>query len=172
MASCRTTGSCRPGTGRAVADVHLNFDQRFTVLGGHARYEVEGVPRALAAGEEILLPRGTAHVDPYPDGTERVVVRNVGHPEVAGARDYARALGRAIRDGNANAQDEFPFLQLMVDTPCWAITELRRGAADTAAAMCDSDTRGGRARVRPSSHRLTTPRRGPARAAGEVASEP
>lgn len=103
-----------PGTGRAVAHVHLDFDQRFTVLTGHARYDVDGLPSALAAGDEIFLPRGTVHVDPYPDGAEPLVVRNVGDPEVAGARDYVRALGRAIRDGKTNAQDEFRFLHLMV----------------------------------------------------------
>jgi mannose-6-phosphate isomerase-like protein (cupin superfamily) len=103
-----------PGTGRAVAHVHLDFDQRFTVLGGHARYEVGGRRGALAPGERLDVPMGTAHVDPYPDGSEPLELRNVGDPEAPGARDYVRALGSAIRDGKASRQDEFHLLHLMV----------------------------------------------------------
>jgi mannose-6-phosphate isomerase-like protein (cupin superfamily) len=78
-----------PGTGRAVAHVHLNFDQRFTVLSGHAHYQADGRPGALAPGEEIFLPRGSPHIDPYPEGNELLTLRNVGQPEMPGARDYA-----------------------------------------------------------------------------------
>lgn len=104
-----------PGTGRGPAHVHPGVEQRSLVLnGGTARYRLGGRLGLLAAGEELVIPPGRPHVDPFNPGGHPVTVRSVFTPGPVALLAYGRTLGQALRDGSVNAQQELPLPHLLL----------------------------------------------------------
>jgi hypothetical protein len=116
-----------PHTGRGPIHVHPGVEQRSVLLdGGAARYRLGfprhgpprlGLPghgRVLAPGEELIIPPGRPHVDPFNDGDEPITVRSVFTPGPVSLLAYGRTLGQAIRDGKTTAQRELPLAHLLV----------------------------------------------------------
>jgi quercetin dioxygenase-like cupin family protein len=102
------------GTGKAGAHYHLDFDQRFDVLAGTATMTVDGERRTLAAGEAIDIPRPTKHADPWNDGTMEMTLRLTITPVPRFVEAYAETWADGFANGRLNAQDELPFLQLLM----------------------------------------------------------
>ncbi len=104
-----------PRTGRGPSHVHPGVEQRSVLLdGGAAVYRSGGRRRVLAPGEELTIPPGRPHVDPFNDGDQPVTVRSVFTPGPVSLLAYGRTLGQAIRDGKTNAQQELPLPHLLL----------------------------------------------------------
>src|SRR5205823_1960493 len=54
-----------PGTGRGFALRHNAFEEAFHVVSGRAAYRLGRDEGVLEAGEELVIPRGVPHLDPY-----------------------------------------------------------------------------------------------------------
>jgi hypothetical protein len=103
-----------PGTGRAPAHMHTVTQRSVLLRGTAARFRRGGRPGTLTAGEEVIIPPGLRHVDPYNDTGEPIVVRTLYSPGPVWLLSYGRMLGRAIRDGRVGAQQELPLLHLLL----------------------------------------------------------
>jgi quercetin dioxygenase-like cupin family protein len=103
-----------PHTGRFAAHRHEDVEQRTTVSFGAARYRIGREWRELEPGEELVIPPGTPHVDPYNDTDGALELTTLFSPGPMYLFHYARTLGQAIRDGNVTHQQEFKLLHLMV----------------------------------------------------------
>ncbi|MFL5804478.1 MAG: cupin domain-containing protein, partial [Roseiflexaceae bacterium] len=59
-----------PGRGKEANSphMHLTFDERFAIAEGCAAYVVNGAEQFASAGERVVIPRGTAHLNPYNAG--------------------------------------------------------------------------------------------------------
>src|SRR5258706_3638419 len=59
-----------PGRGKEANSphMHLTFDERFAIAEGRAAYVVNGAEQFASAGERVVIPRGTAHLNPYNAG--------------------------------------------------------------------------------------------------------
>jgi mannose-6-phosphate isomerase-like protein (cupin superfamily) len=103
-----------PHTGKGLPHVHAGVEQRNTVRHGVARYRIGKAWRELEPGEELVIPAGTPHLDPYNDTGGALEMTTLFSPGPMYLFHYARTLGQAIRDGNVNSQQEFKLLHLMV----------------------------------------------------------
>jgi mannose-6-phosphate isomerase-like protein (cupin superfamily) len=109
------TRALPPRTGRGPAHVHPGVEQRSVVLdGGTARYRLGGRTGLLAAGDELVVPPGRPHVDPFNASSQPVTVRAVFSPGPVSLLAYGRTLGQALRDGAVNAQQELPLAHLLL----------------------------------------------------------
>jgi hypothetical protein len=109
------TRTLPPRTGRGRGHVHPGVEQRSVLLdGGAARYRLGRRAGTLTAGEELIIPPGAPHVDPYNAADQPVTVRSVFSPGPVSLLAYGRTLGQAIRDGKTNAQQELPLPHLLV----------------------------------------------------------
>jgi mannose-6-phosphate isomerase-like protein (cupin superfamily) len=59
-----------PGYGKEAnaPHMHLTFDERFAIVEGRAAYIVNGAEQFASAGATVVIPRGTAHLNPYNAG--------------------------------------------------------------------------------------------------------
>jgi quercetin dioxygenase-like cupin family protein len=104
-----------PHTGRGPAHLHPGVEQRCVLLdGGAARYRLDGRDRGLSAGEELVIPPGRPHVDPFNAADQPITVRSVFSPGPVSLLAFGRTLGQAIRDGKTNAQQELPLPHLLL----------------------------------------------------------
>ena len=103
----------KPGTGKADAHVHFDFDERFEVLEGTGTIVVDRRERELAAGESVELPRRTPHRNLYNPGSEDLRFRLTLSPRTEFADAFLSALRHHMERGTVNAQGEFPNLQLL-----------------------------------------------------------
>lgn len=68
----------QPGRPRdTLRHVHRDWDERFEIRSGAARYELGGVERDAHAGETVALPRGVPHTHPWNIGDTPLVVRQI-----------------------------------------------------------------------------------------------
>jgi mannose-6-phosphate isomerase-like protein (cupin superfamily) len=117
----RDTGNARfvwertmpPGTGKAAAHVHLDYDQCFEVVSGTARLTIEGEERSLSAGESVEIERGTTHQDAWNEGPEELTWRMTIEPVPRFIEVYAETWFDGFTRGALNDQDEMPILQIM-----------------------------------------------------------
>jgi hypothetical protein len=104
-----------PHTGRAPAHVHPGVEQRCLLLDGvTARYRLGRRRGVLAAGDELVIPPGRPHVDPFNATGAPVTVRSLYSPGPVSLLAYGRTLGQAIRDRRTNAQQELPLPHLLL----------------------------------------------------------
>jgi mannose-6-phosphate isomerase-like protein (cupin superfamily) len=64
-----------PGCGYMPPHVHLNQEERSLVLAGTATYEIAGERRIARAGEQVVVPPGVRHVNPWNRGDEHLHLR-------------------------------------------------------------------------------------------------
>jgi mannose-6-phosphate isomerase-like protein (cupin superfamily) len=102
----------KPGTGRADAHVHLDFDERYEILEGTATVVKEGRELRLSPGDTLEIPRGTRHVNPYNATSEDLRLRHTVSPRTEFADAFVSALAHHMENGTVNEQGEFPDLQL------------------------------------------------------------
>jgi quercetin dioxygenase-like cupin family protein len=104
----------KPGTGKAGAHFHLDFEHRFAVLDGRLTLELDGEERTFGAGEEIHVPRGTPHRDPWNAEDEELGFRTEFEPVPEFVEAFTAVFGHLLREGRTNDQDFVPDLQLFV----------------------------------------------------------
>ncbi|WP_198347769.1 cupin domain-containing protein [Nocardia terrae] len=109
-----------PGTGKGPAHVHPGITQHSFLLSGRAARYRRGIRSGtLPLGDELIIPPGAPHVDPYNDSDEPIVLRTLYSPGPVWMLSFGKTLGHAIRDGNTNSQQELRLLHLlmMLGTP-------------------------------------------------------
>jgi quercetin dioxygenase-like cupin family protein len=102
----------RPGAAVAAEHRHLLQDERFTVTSGTIGLSVAGSERSLAAGENAVVPPGTAH-HWWNDGDQSAVVRVELRPALESEVFFETLFGLA-RDGKTNAKGIPGLLQIAV----------------------------------------------------------
>ena len=103
-----------PGTGKAAAHYHLDYEQRFEIVAGTATMLVDGERRTLSGGESIELTRGARHADPWNEAAGELTTRMQIAPVPKFIESYVETWVERFTQGRLNAQDELPFLQLLV----------------------------------------------------------
>ena len=103
----------RPGSGKAGPHVHRDWLQSFEAVDGELRIRVDKeVPRLLAVGETVQVPRGVVHVDPWNESAAPAVVRNIVSPVTPGVHVLFATLGELLASGRLDSQDGFTLLQI------------------------------------------------------------
>jgi mannose-6-phosphate isomerase-like protein (cupin superfamily) len=116
-----------PHTGRGIALRHLAFDEGFRVVSGRAVYRLDGEEGALEPGDELIIPAGVPHLDPYNPFDEPLEFVTAAKPMRQPILVYARTFGMALRRGELTEQQQFGFLQLVtVSHGCGMQTYLPR----------------------------------------------
>lgn len=101
------------GTGRTLRHRHLDFEQRYEIRSGRARYRLGREQGTLEPGDELVVPAGVAHVDPHNPFDEPLVLFCATTPLILPATIYMRTIGQAIHRGEVNDEQELRLLQLM-----------------------------------------------------------
>ncbi len=65
--------SVPPGSGFLPEHAHPQQVESFRIERGGARYDLGGVAGRLGAGEELVVPAGVRHINPWNDGAEPLV---------------------------------------------------------------------------------------------------
>jgi mannose-6-phosphate isomerase-like protein (cupin superfamily) len=105
-----------PGKGKADPHRHLDCEQRYEIVSGTAQMQIAGAKRTLSAGEEVTVPTGVAHRDPYNDGPGTLVFRAEIDPSPEFITEFAEALVHMFEHGGLNKRDELSLLQIFVMT--------------------------------------------------------
>lgn len=103
-----------PGAGKHGAHLHRDFEERWLVYSGRARYRKGRRTGTLEAGDTVTFERGMAHVDPYNDAEEPLELLSLMSPPTTFAYVYGRTLVQAVRDGKANRRQQLTPLHLML----------------------------------------------------------
>jgi mannose-6-phosphate isomerase-like protein (cupin superfamily) len=98
----------RPHSGKAGPHRHLDYEERYEILEGRARAKVDGTEHELAAGDELVIPRGAAHLNPYNDTDAPMRFRQTIEPSLPFADIYLATAGDALERGRLTKQDELP----------------------------------------------------------------
>src|SRR5918999_1535610 len=81
----------KPHTGRADAHVHLDYLERFEILGGIATIEVDRQPRT-----------GTPHRNPYNESDSDVRLRHTASPGSEFVDAFVSSLGHHMENDTVN----------------------------------------------------------------------
>jgi mannose-6-phosphate isomerase-like protein (cupin superfamily) len=67
----------KPHTGKGVEreHFHITFAERYEILAGVAAYQLNGVEQQAQAGETVVIPANTPHLNPWNAGLEELHVR-------------------------------------------------------------------------------------------------
>jgi hypothetical protein len=76
-------------------------------------YWLDGKEGTLEAGEELIIPAGVPHLDPYNPFDEPMEFVTGARPMRQPILIYARTFGMALRRGTLTEQQQFGFLQLV-----------------------------------------------------------
>ena len=98
----------KPGTGRTIPHVHMDFVERFVVESGRATARLDRRRVELGPAETLDVPPGSSHVNPWNTGTEDLVMRHVFEPASDFALAYVETLGHLMTEGRTDRQGEAP----------------------------------------------------------------
>ncbi len=103
-----------PRTGPTFPEhVQLNQEERFEILAGNARYRLDGVERQAHAGETVVIPPGTIHINCWNAGPDELQMRHSFRP-ASGTDIFFETLFTLAMNGKTNAKGEVNLLQLAV----------------------------------------------------------
>ncbi len=102
-----------PDTGNDQPHIHADCEERFDVISGTATIQVAGVTKTLSAGESIVVPRGTAHRNPYNASGSDVAFRGEITPCPPFIDAFVRLLRQQWQSGKANSQDQSSMLDIL-----------------------------------------------------------
>jgi mannose-6-phosphate isomerase-like protein (cupin superfamily) len=100
----------KPGAGKNVAHMHLDFVERYVIESGRAAVKVGGERRELGPGDEAEVPAGTSHENPSNIGADDLVVRLAFEPGTEFALRFVEEAGRLTREDRLTRQGELPLL--------------------------------------------------------------
>jgi mannose-6-phosphate isomerase-like protein (cupin superfamily) len=95
----------------APMHVHLDFEERFEILTGHADAKIRGDDVRLSAGETFFVGKGQPHVNPTNRDTtasSRLDYTQTFTPATEGARSYVQTLAQLLREGR-DSDGELPW---------------------------------------------------------------
>jgi mannose-6-phosphate isomerase-like protein (cupin superfamily) len=98
----------KPGQGKILAHYHLDFIERFTVESGTATIKLGRQKRTLGPGEEIALPIGGTHRNPYNETDEDLVMLQAFEPPNAFSAAFVDTYGRLIESDSLTRTGEMP----------------------------------------------------------------
>jgi hypothetical protein len=96
-----------------VEHVQLNQEERFEIVAGTARYRLNGVEYQAHAGETVVVPPGTAHINCWNAGPDELHLRHSFRPG-RGADVFFESMFTLAQMGKANAKGEVNLLRLAV----------------------------------------------------------
>jgi mannose-6-phosphate isomerase-like protein (cupin superfamily) len=103
----------KPHTSTFPEHVQLNQEERFEIISGIASYSINGVKRQAHAGEVIVVPPGTRHMNPWNESDSALHFRHTTRPDLGSERFFETIFSLA-RDGKTNAKGEVNTLQVIV----------------------------------------------------------
>ncbi len=72
----------KPGKGYSPDHIHMDQDEQYDIRSGVATYVIEGAEKTAKAGETVVIPKHTNHVNPWnKTGTEDLVIHRKTTPE-------------------------------------------------------------------------------------------
>ena len=98
----------KPHSGKVVPHVHLDYREHFVIESGAAIARLGRRKLRLGPGDELDVPVGQSHVNPYNAGDEDFVYRHSFAPASDFALAYVETLGHLMRERRADGQDEVP----------------------------------------------------------------
>jgi mannose-6-phosphate isomerase-like protein (cupin superfamily) len=116
----------RPHTPTFSEHVQLNQEERFEIISGSASYRINGVKRQAHAGEIIIVPPGTPHMNPWNESDTDLHFRHTTSPDL-GSERFFETLFSLARDGKTNARGEVNLLQVIVIGDALASQTYRTG---------------------------------------------
>jgi mannose-6-phosphate isomerase-like protein (cupin superfamily) len=102
--------SLTPGSGKAIAHIHDDFVERFVVEAGTATARLGRRHLELGVGQELEVPVGMAHVNPYNGAAELLVMRQTVDPASPFALGLFATLGEMSRAGRVDRHGQLPLL--------------------------------------------------------------
>lgn len=103
-----------PDTGKDPQHIHADCDERFEVTSGTATVQVAGVTKTHGVGESIVVPRGTAHRNPYNASSSELAFRGEITPCPPFIDAFVRLLREQWQSGKANSQDMISMLDILL----------------------------------------------------------
>lgn len=98
----------KPGTGKTIPHLHADYVESFIVERGHAAARSGGRKRELGPGDELAVPAGGKHMNPWNPGDEDVLMRHVIEPASGFALGYVETLCHLMLEGRTDRQGEVP----------------------------------------------------------------
>jgi mannose-6-phosphate isomerase-like protein (cupin superfamily) len=103
----------RRGSGFLKEHIHADHEERFEVLEGVAVYSIKGISGTARVGDKIVIPINTAHINPYNEHDEALVLKRMSVPAVA-TELYYRKMFELANSGRLNAAGKASIIQLAV----------------------------------------------------------
>jgi mannose-6-phosphate isomerase-like protein (cupin superfamily) len=104
----------QPGMGFRVVHVHLDFVESFKVVMGIADARVGGRVLRLAAGDQLVVPSHTPHMNPCNRSRGVLIIDQTFEPATEGARTYVETLIQYIDEGRDVCGDLPPLTAMAV----------------------------------------------------------
>jgi mannose-6-phosphate isomerase-like protein (cupin superfamily) len=99
----------KPGKGKLVPHVHMDFTERFTVEQGRAKVRVAGRKLELGPGEEVVIERGERHTNAHNGSSgEDLVMLHSFEPAPEFIKAFVETFCRFTRSGRTDRQGEVP----------------------------------------------------------------
>jgi mannose-6-phosphate isomerase-like protein (cupin superfamily) len=99
----------KPGKGKLVPHVHMDFTERFKVERGRAKLRLAGRKLELGPGEEVLIAPGENHTNAYNGfSDEELVMVHSFEPAPGFIRAFVETFCRLTRSGRTDRQGEVP----------------------------------------------------------------
>jgi mannose-6-phosphate isomerase-like protein (cupin superfamily) len=98
----------KPGQGYVTKHYHLDFVERFTIESGTATGRLGREKRTLGPGDELAVPRGGHHLNPYNETDEDVVMLHAFEPTNAFTDAFVDTFGRLLASDSMSRKGEMP----------------------------------------------------------------
>lgn len=93
--------------------VQLNQEERFDIVLGTAHYRINGVEHQAQAGESVIVPPGTFHINCWNAGPDELHLRHSFRPAL-GADFFFETLFTLAQAGKTNVKGDVNLLHLAV----------------------------------------------------------
>jgi quercetin dioxygenase-like cupin family protein len=98
----------KPGKGRLLPHVHLDYTERFKIERGRAKARVAGRKQEAGAGEEVLIAPGENHTNAYNASDEELVMVHSFEPAGEFILAFVETFCHLTRSARTNGQGEVP----------------------------------------------------------------
>ena len=98
----------KPGNGKLVPHVHLDYTERFKVEQGRASARSAGRKLELGAGEELVVAPGDTHLNPYNASGEELVMVHSFEPAGEFILAFVETFCHLTETGRTDRQGEVP----------------------------------------------------------------
>ena len=98
----------KPGEGKLAKHYHLDLVERFTIESGTATAVLGREKRTLRAGDELAVPIGGHHKNPYNEGDEDLVFLHAFEPSSVFTDAFVDTFGRLLAEDGLSRNGEMP----------------------------------------------------------------